>query len=47
MTKEIEQKKEYLTPKMDVIEMRDDTALLQGSCVDGNDCDITTIFKKD
>jgi len=47
MKKEIEQKKEYFAPKMEVIDMGDDTVLLRGSCVDGNDCDITTIFKKD
>ena len=48
MKKEIEQKKDYFAPKMEVIDMGDDTALLHGSnCVEGDDCDITTIFKKD
>ena len=31
MTKENEQKKEYLTPKMDVIEMEHNAALLEES----------------
>ena len=44
MTKEIEQKKEYLTPKMDVIEMRDDTALLQGSPNNPNDENMDVLF---
>ena len=44
MTKEIEQKKEYLTPKMDVIEMRDDTALLQGSPDKPNDDSMEALF---
>ncbi|MBR2091738.1 MAG: hypothetical protein IJ905_15650 [Fibrobacter sp.] len=46
MKKEIEKKKEYITPKMEVIDMGDDTALLQGSCV-GNDNCFDAIFKKD
>ena len=46
MKKEIEKKKEYITPKVEVIDMGDDTALLQGSCV-GNDNCFDAIFKKD
>ena len=45
MKKEIEKKKEYITPKMEVIDMGDDTVLLQGSCV-GDNC-VDAIFKKD
>jgi hypothetical protein len=46
MKNEIEKKKEYITPKMEVIDMGDDTVLLQGSCV-GNDNCFDAIFKKD
>ena len=43
MKNEIEQKKEYLTPKMDVIEMDHDATLLNGS---PNDDTVQTIFNK-
>jgi hypothetical protein len=39
MTNEIEQKKEYLAPKMDIIEMDHQAELLEDS--------ITVIFEKD
>lgn len=39
MTNEIEQKKEYLAPKMDIIEMDRQAELLEDS--------ITVIFEKD
>ena len=46
MKNEIEQKKEYFAPKMDVIEMGEDTALLQGSNCVGDGC-VNAIFNKD
>ena len=45
MKKEIEQKKEYFAPKMEIIDMERQTALLDGSCV-GDNC-VDAIFKKD
>lgn len=44
MTKEIEQKKEYLTPKMEVIEIEHYAALLNGSPNNPNDDDVPVIF---
>ena len=46
MNKEIEQKKDYFAPKMEVIDMGDDTALLQGSCIENDNC-FDAIFKKE
>ena len=46
MKNEIEQKKDYFAPKMEVIDMGDDTALLQGSNCVGDNC-VDAIFKKD
>ena len=39
MTNEIEQKKEYTAPQMEVVEMNRQTSLLDGSCPDGVLCD--------
>ena len=44
MTKEIEQKKEYLTPKMEVIEIEHYAALLNGSPNNPNDDSMDAIF---
>ena len=44
MTNEIEQKKEYLTPKMKVIDMDHDAPLLNGSPNNPNDDDMGVIF---
>ena len=42
MTKENEQKKEYLTPKMDIIEMEHNAALMEGS----PEGEVETIFNR-